>query len=53
MLEGLELANEMSPAELTSAFLVVAVVSKVVVTGDDAGKGIAEEVPEHLGSSAG
>ncbi len=37
----------MSPAELTSAFLVVAVVGRVVVTGDDAGKAVTEELAEH------
>jgi hypothetical protein len=53
LLEGLELADEMSPAELTPTFFVVAVVGGVVVTGDDTGRAVTEEFPQHLGAATG
>lgn len=50
--EGFELADQMSPAQLSDSVLVVAAVGRVVVRGDHAAESFAQHGSENLGSAA-
>lgn len=53
--EKLHVANEMRPAELHHGrrFVQELAVGAVVIAADDAGKRLAQELPEHLGTAGG
>ncbi len=51
-LERYELSNYVSPAKLPDSFLVIGIVCRVIIGGDDPSEAIAQNRSEHLGSPA-
>lgn len=52
-LESFQLADDMCPAELAEAVFMVTGIGRMIVAGNDAGKGIAKHFPQYFGTAAG